>query len=66
MEESCNGLNTVSDEEERNKITIIIIIIIIIIPVCRVTNQCNKDAVTDSLMHVVSIPVRGIIFSVPR
>jgi hypothetical protein len=61
MEESCNGLNTVSDKEKRNKITIIIII-----SVCRLTNQCNKDAVIGSLMHVVSIPVRGIIFSVPR
>jgi len=42
----------------------IIIIIIIIIPVCKITNQRNKDPVTDSLMHVVSIPDRGKYFSV--
>ena len=43
---------------------IIIIIIIIIIPVCKITYQSNKDPVTDSLMHVVSIPDRAKYFSV--
>ena len=31
-------------------------IIIIIIPVCKITNQRNKDPFTDSFMHVVAIP----------
>jgi hypothetical protein len=48
----------------KKKAITIIIIIIIIIPVCKITNQLNKDPVTDSLIHVVSIPDRGIYFSV--
>jgi len=39
---------------------IIIIIIIIIIPVCKITNQRDKDPVTDSWIHVISILVRVV------